>query len=640
MPSWLSKIRHQESASLERHFSYVVLFLVMGIFFAFGVFHLGKFETTDEHLWKYDRIPKYWNAILSQDWEKTYINDKPGVTVALISGIGLLVEPFPEKTEKIARTGEEEKIFENYNVLQSEKTNVTFRLPILIFSTLSLFLFFWLLLRAFGSYPIALFGTMFIAFNPILVGIAQIINPDSLFWIFGGLASCAYMASLNTRQQKFLWLTGILTGLALLSKYTAFTLFLFFALFLFANIIFRDPETAKKITLPILLRHIRDILIIFLIALFTFAFFLPAVFIHPDYLFKGISQFFSGGNIAAVLGSVGLASLILVLIRKHTGVILAWMANKRYESLAVLATLFFLLVSLVLINAWSGERLAPVSALRDQAYANEPKEFNFKPLLDRKDSSPRTAATIFLMEATPLIFSLSPVVLLIFFCLFTQIVLRKITDTAGAVTVTILLFTLFYLIFTQSAHVVTNARYIIYLYPLMAILAAVSLRELFAKRKQFQTIYMAISILLLIWGSLSLFMLRPFYFSYTNILLPQTLSIHDSWGHGSYEAATFLNSLPNPEQLVIWSNSDTVCRFFVGKCLKSRRIDLTRVTPDYFVISKRGAIKVSNRFLLENNPHPARDSDYYFDRLQSKSVWSLSINDRPENFISIIPFEK
>lgn len=613
---------------------------MMIAFFVFGFFHLGKFETTDEHLWKYDRIPAYWSALLSQDWEQTYINDKPGVTVALISGIGLLYEPHPEKTEKITETREEEKIFENYNILQSEKTNIIFRLPVLIFSTLSLLVFFWLLFRAFGSRPIALLGTMFIAFNPILLGIAQIINPDSFFWIFGGLATCAYMALLNTRQQKFLLLAGLLTGFALLSKYTAFILFLFFTLFLFAKIIFQDPETAKQITLPTLLRHIRDILIIFLIALLTFALFLPAVFIHPDYLFKGISQFFSVQTLTIFFGSAGLMFLVLFVMRKHVGITLAWIANKRHGILTVLATLFLLLISLVLINAWSSERLAPVSALRDQAYANEPKEFNFKPLLDRKDGSLQTTAKIFLMEATPLVFSLSPLILLIFLCLFTQILLRKVTDTAGAVVFTVLVFVFLYLISAQSAHVVTNARYIILLYPLIAIMTAVSLVELFAKRKQFSLIYMVLSILLFALGSISLFTLRPFYFSYANFLLPQPLSIHDSWGHGSYEAAEYLNSLPDAERLIIWSNSDTVCRFFVGKCLKSRRIDLARATPDYFVISKRGVIKLGNRFLLENNPHPDRDSDYYFDQLLSTSVWSLSINDRPQNFITIIPFEK
>ncbi|MGK2848841.1 MAG: phospholipid carrier-dependent glycosyltransferase [Minisyncoccota bacterium] len=636
--SFKSKSVHR--LTLERHFSHIVLLITMIVFFFLGFFHLGKFETTDEHLWKYSRIEQYWSAIKTQEWEQTYINDKPGVTVALISGIGLLFEPHPKNNEKIPQSGEGEKLFEAYNIAQSEQTNFTFRLPVLIFATLSLFLFFRLLFLGFASYPIALFSTIFIALNPILLGMSQIINPDSVFWIFGGLSICAYMALVRTKKITFLWLTGILTGFALLSKYTAFILFLFYGLFFLAHIIFQDSDTAKQITAKQLLRYLVDIFCIFLISLVIFSVFLPAVLFHPEYLFKGISQFLTLKNFLVIASSAFVLLLTLLSFQRLVGIGLGWLANKRHWILTIISSLFLLLITLLLINVWSGERLSPVSSLRDQAYANEPKEFNFKPILDRKDDSLHTTFQLFLMEATPLIFSVSPLVLFLFLCAFTQILLRKVSDTAGAIIVTMISFILLYLISAQYAQVVTNVRYIILLYPLIAILSAVILTDLFAKRINASSIFMRIAfLLLLVMGTLA-FISRPFYFSYTNFLLPQTLSIHDSWGHGSYESAQYLNSLPDAERLIIWSNSDTVCRFFVGKCLKSRHIDLARVTPDYFVISKRGAIKVSNRFLLENNPQPAKDSDYYFDQLREKSVWSIHINNRPDNFIAVIPFRQ
>ena len=85
----------------ENLFIYLILAISIITFFLFGLFHLGKFETTDEHLWKYGRIKQYWTAIAERDWEKTYINDKPGVTVALVSGIGLLLEPDPEANQNL-----------------------------------------------------------------------------------------------------------------------------------------------------------------------------------------------------------------------------------------------------------------------------------------------------------------------------------------------------------------------------------------------------------------------------------------------------------------------------------------------------------------------------------------------------------
>ena len=126
----------------------VFLFLLISAisFFSFGLYHLSKFETTDEHLWKYDRIPQYWSSLKNQNWEGTYINDKPGITVALISGIGLLSEPDPNENQMLPSGN---KLLEKYDYQQSELTNFHFRLPILIFSTISLLAFFYLSLRAF-----------------------------------------------------------------------------------------------------------------------------------------------------------------------------------------------------------------------------------------------------------------------------------------------------------------------------------------------------------------------------------------------------------------------------------------------------------------------------------------------------------
>lgn len=615
-----------------------ILSLILVTFFSFGFFHLGKFETTDEHLWKYDRIPQYWEALKNHDWEETYINDKPGITVALISGIGLFTEPNPEQNVNAVRPDLDPSLFEAYNVPQSEATNITFRLPVLLFSTLALFGFYFLLQSAFASRLIALLGTVLIATNPILLGISQIINPDSFFWIFGGLSVLAYISLLRAKQKKFLILCGVLTGFALLSKYTAFTLFLFYGLFLLGTLIFQSKEQARTITLPTLLRHCLNIVLIALLSLALFSFFLPAVLIKPELLFKGISQFFSAKNSLLLVGVATTFSLALFLLRHHVGTWLGFLASKRFLILSFVSGIFLLLVFISLANVWTGERLVPVDALRDQAYANEPKEFNFKPLLDRKESSWHIPAQLFLMEAHPLIFSLSPLVFLLIISLFVMSLRQKVTGTTAAFAFSALLFSLCYLGSTLFAHVVTNARYIIVLYPLFAILTAVLLIEFLPKEKP--KLLFLLPIFFLIVGSLLLFSLRPYYFSYTNSLLPLQFSVHDSWGHGSYEAATYLNNLPNAQNLIIWSNSDTVCRFFVGKCLKSRRINLDKVTPDYFVISKRGAIKISNRFLLENNPSPDKDSDYYFNKLEKESVWDLQINDRPDNFIKIIQFEK
>ncbi len=628
--------------SKENIFIISILSISVMMFFAFGFFHLGKFETTDEHLWKYGRIKQYWTALAKQNWQKTYINDKPGVTVALISGIGLLSEQDPKVNQYLADdSGIEKGLFEKYNYQQTEITNFRFRLPILIFASLSLLLFFYLAWQAFSSKWIALFSTILIATNPILLGMSQIINPDSFFWIFGGLSAISYIALLNTKQKKFIFICGILTGFALLSKYTAFTLFLFYALALFAKLIFQKPEEAKKNDWKILFQRIGEIAKIFLISIAIFSFFLPAVFVNPEYLFKGIGQFFNWKSVSLLAMMFLALAMITIYTKDFFNKILSSLSKYKNVFAISACLLFSLLLAISFINVWTGQNIAPVDAMRDAAYANEPKEFNFKPVINKNDNLVIKNARFFLMEAYPFIFSLSPLILgaVIFVSYLSW--KKKLQDEIAYPVVAIFLFSLAYFASTISAGVVTNVRYSIALYPLLAIVGALAIMKLGGllnfDTKKFNII---ISLIIIIFGLFTFWSMKPFYFSYTNFLLPQKYTIHDSWGHGSYEAANYLNFLPNSEKLIIWSNSDTVCRFFKGKCLRSRKIDLAKVTPDYFVISKRGALKTSNRFLLLNNPNEKKDSDYYFNNLKKLSVWELLIDNREDNFIRVIKYER
>ncbi|KKP65029.1 MAG: hypothetical protein UR60_C0010G0018 [Candidatus Moranbacteria bacterium GW2011_GWF2_34_56] len=545
----------------QKILTFLILFISIISFFSFGFYHLGKFETTDEHLWKYDRIPQYWQALKEKDWEKTYINDKPGVTVALISGFGLISEPNPKENQYLPiENHANPKLFEKYNYQQSEITNFNFRLPILIFATLSLLAFFYLSYKALNSYPLALLITILVSTNSILLGISQIINPDSFFWIFGSLSTLAYLALLKTQSRSFLIACGVLTGLALLSKYTAFILFAFFTLAMLGKIIFQEPSEALKFNWKILTHYILEIITIFIISLGVFAFFLPAVFVNPDYLFKGISQFLNIKIISLGIGLVLALALLITWKKDILGQINQAIAKKKNIILALSLSLLSFLIIISVLNVWINQKIAPVSELRDLAYLNEPKEFNFKPLLNRKNESIMDTAKLFLMEAYPFIFSISPLLILLVIFITIQAYRKKISPENYLIFFATSLFAILYFISTLLAHIVTNARYSIILYPFILIFGAVSLIELLnaLKFKSNKNIIILSGIILII-GIIQLWQIKPFYFSYTNLLLPQKYTIHDSWGHGAYEAAQYLNSLPQAEKLIIWSNSDTVC---------------------------------------------------------------------------------
>ncbi|MEF3691477.1 MAG: glycosyltransferase family 39 protein, partial [Candidatus Moraniibacteriota bacterium] len=524
---------------------------------------------------------------------------------------------------------------------QSALTNFHFRLPILIFSTLSLLAFFYLSYKAFDSYHTALLIIILIATNPILLGMSQIINPDSFFWIFGGLSALAYLALLETQKKGFLVACGVLLGLALLSKYTAFILLAFFVLSATGKIIFQKNEVALKTDWKAVAKYIFEIILIFIISLFTFTLFLPAVFVNPDYLFKGISQFLSLKLILAGIGAISILALIIVWKRNIIGRITKEISKRKDPILSISLSLLSFLIIISVLNVWIGQKIAPVSELRDLAYTNEPKEFNFKPLLDRKEESLSNTVKLFLMEAYPFIFSVSPFLILLVVIITIQAWRKKISLQSYPVLFSVSIFTIIYFISTLLAHIVTNARYSIILYPLISIFGAIVIIEFLQSFKlNTRKNTLIVSALILSLGIIQFWQIKPFYFSYTNFLLPQKYTIHDSWGHGSYEAAEYLNALPEAERLIIWSNSDTVCRFFKGQCLRSRKINLNLVKPDYFVISKRGALKERNRFEFTTDSKYKKNSEYYFKNLDHNYVWQILIDSRPDNFIKIIKFEK
>jgi len=204
-----------------------ILALSVCLFYAFGAYHLGKFKTADEYYWIQERVPQYWDALSSQNLKKTLINDKPGISVALVSGAGLLFEEAPIRY--LTKVDDDLK---TYAVEKSERVNLAFRLPILIFNGFFLIFFFWIIRRTTENRWIALWSVILMSLSPILIGISQIINPDSLLWAFSTAAIFSYFALLKTGEKKFIFLTSLFAGFSVLSKYTADILFPFFFLFM------------------------------------------------------------------------------------------------------------------------------------------------------------------------------------------------------------------------------------------------------------------------------------------------------------------------------------------------------------------------------------------------------------------------
>ncbi|HDZ85695.1 MAG TPA: phospholipid carrier-dependent glycosyltransferase, partial [Candidatus Moranbacteria bacterium] len=293
------------------------------IYFIFGFNHLTKFITSDEHYWVYDRVPQYWEAISNQKWKKTRVNDKPGITLAYVSGIGLLWDKTPRD-----HMIKDDTTLSAYHSERTEKLNLTFRLPILIFNGFFVLVLFWLIKKVTENDWIALLSSVLMLLSPILLGISQIVNPDSLLWGFSTASIFAFLAFIKTStpphqyeknndiniseqlhdknkqhwcggKRKFAILSSIFLGLALLTKYVAAILFPFlFLVILFYFLLtlsdqIGNTEKSKKKILELSVAYFA-IVVGYLV---VFSLLMPAVFIRSKYLWTGTIGYEGLGNI-------------------------------------------------------------------------------------------------------------------------------------------------------------------------------------------------------------------------------------------------------------------------------------------------------------------------------------------------------
>lgn len=615
-------------------FPLIFLFFSIMIFLGFGLFHLAKFETVDEHFWKFERVPQYWSAIKDKNWKKTYINDKPGISVAIISGTGLLFESDPESLRIRDPKETSDGLLTIYDTDRTEKVNFALRFPILLFNGLFLIYFFWIIRKITDSNWIAAFSVSLMAVSPILIGISQIINPDSFLWTFSVASLFSYFALLKTGEKKFVVLTSFFTGMSLLSKYSANILFPFYLLILFSEY-FINFEKYKEKTKQYFSKNFLYFLTIFVGSLVVFSIFMPAVFVKAKYLYRGTIGAPGFSKIAIPLVTLLALSAIDIFVFKNSfikniGKFLS--KNQQIIFKATTALTFFIFV-FVLANVLTGQKMIPFDKLGDTIYMNGKEIFNGI-LLD--NPLPIKVSKELLLQFYPFVFSQLPLLLLIIFLFWAKVLLKGLEKQKNYVFFCTIVPVIYFsaLIFSN---VQANIRYSIMLYPIFALLGGISLYEIISQIKTDKKTILRISTYLLIIfsGTISLWKIKPFYFNYSNFLLPQKFIITDSWGYGEYEAAQYLNSLPNSEKILIWTDRSGICQFIKGSCIKNYKIDLSKTKPDYFVFSRRGSMR--HQFFWKYPELAKNPSNYYYEK---DSVWSIDISGKSRKFVQIVKSEE
>lgn len=610
---------------VKNNYIFFIFLLPLAIYFYFGFQHIGKFETADESLWissdtsvAQDRIHSYWNAIATKNWLGTRINDKPGITLAYISGIGMLFEKQP-----IGTTQHSTDYYRQTDTARYEATMPFFRLPILIFNGLMSFLFFYFIAKLTKSRWIGLTAATLILLSPILTGISQIINPDSLLFPFAFATFLSFVLFLQTRITKYVILTSTFLGFSLLSKYTADIFFLFFFVLAFLYLFLYYENWTDRDQLKSYVKKVFfGIPLIIGGSLLIFALLLPASFIQPIFLFE--KTIFMKGMEKYLLIMISMGCLFILDAyfnqSKYTEKIIS--ALRPYKN--YILNLIYLLLGFVFL----------VSLLNWSVFNNilHIKELAFDLARDYSFQRQHFIDKLFL-ELLPLTFTLSPVVLFAILAIWIRSIFKKSKHDFSVLAVSLFII-MFYAAMVEMK-LLTHVRYEIMLYPLTAFLAAIGIWEATSfinfKVKSFNPkIWTFILVLLL--GVADLIYIYPFYFNYTSFLLPKRKNIVGSWGYGGYEAAQYLNNLPNAKELLVWSDYDGFCDFFVGKCMekkdwnkKMKNNDSANIAIDYFVATRRGHIVSDDKWdWIEKNI-----------KLDEKPVWELLIDNRPRNFIKV-----
>ena len=610
--------------------SIILLIIVVIVFIGSGLYHLNQFETSDEHFWRLERVPQYWKAISTGNLKQTYINDKPGVSIAIISGTGL---PFVSQNKS------------DYGSTQKFTMNLNYalRLPLLLSNGLIMLpLIFWLLTRAFSK-RVASIGIILIGVNPILIGISQIINPDALLWSFSTGAIFSFFALLKTSEKKFIVITGVLTGFALLSKYTANLLFIFYIIISGLHLIYADISNIKKWLQTLL----KNYLFIFLIAITIFAILLPATLLDH-------SLFFYGTILSPPLKPVIIPLAIIItlfvidtfLLKAKITIFITKILRKIQTPILYLSILPLLfLVLFALINAWTDAHFIALDNLKETVADTQRLVF---PMLEGFPAPIYFLGEI-VIQSFNILFALTPITLLFTIITIILVFVRKIQKKYFVTVIFCSIIPFFFFAGGLLTETFVNTRYAIMLVPLFALLASIGLDTIFtilthrdALRPVYRKgscvyttlFYTFLTILFFIQG-ISIYLSAPYYFNYQSICLPKKFILTDSWSYGIFEATQYLNSLPNAKDLTIWSDRKAVCYYFVGNCIMRRKIDTTKNLPDYFIVTRRGVLRHHFKW-LDPLSAPYSVDTVYSKEILDNPIWQLNILNRSNNYIKII----
>ena len=626
-----AKVSQMIQTLIKDHFLKIALLIFFALYLWMGLPHLAKFQTADEDLWIANptegRIHEYWRAIQYETWEDTRINDKPGVSTAIFGGMfGFPYDSEPEK--KMFKDG---NIIDKFNPEYFEKASFFYRIGIFVANGLLVLCIAWFVWAITHNRLLTFFSSMFLYLSPILLGVSQIINPDAMLWSFGFAASMGYLAFVVRGKWYFLLLAGIFFGFTLLSKYTGAFLFFILYLLTFSSFLYLGThfETRNKFSWFVVSRLL-GYAIFCLLGIGVFALLMPAAIVEPKYIYEGTFGFSGSSDMDGILQFMGIVfGIVLAESLLGRSYISYWLAKKLSFLKKLLPGIVFIVIlgaTLFSLFNWGFDNYfnletAPFDAGKESEYRGIESQWNQIAL--------QIKSFIFTLPPLVLFFTLLAFPLSLF--LGKKFFPKKYDR--DRLLLFLFVFGAFFVAFYYAAieqRVLVHVRYSILLYPVAAFIAAITATFItqFLMKKCLSYSLAFIAVVFFISMS-SLVADRPYYFNYTNDLLPQDQDVVGAWGYGGYEAAEYLNNLEFSEYFTVWADYEGFCPFFKGRCIKGSIVkwhqggEFTGI--DYFIVSRRGLIRNESSWEKINR----------WNRIEPEPVWTLYIGDRPGNFVEV-----
>jgi hypothetical protein len=197
---------------------------------------LGTFLTPDEFHWV-RRSRDFLAGVLQQDWAATLQTGHPGVTTMWTGSLGILYRYLarPATAPNDLLTFVQRVPTDPISVAYL----VPVRLPTVLLTSLSLVAIFLLVRRLFDQ-RVALVATCLLALNPFYLAHSRVLHHDALCTTFMTLSLLPMIGYwVYGWKRRWLLISGLMAGLAFLSKSSAMVLMPFFAIGSLSDMIIR-----------------------------------------------------------------------------------------------------------------------------------------------------------------------------------------------------------------------------------------------------------------------------------------------------------------------------------------------------------------------------------------------------------------